>query len=114
MPWHCAVILGIAFAALTAVTAVGAVYFFGFLQQLCRSFGRFHKNTLAAASGKAALPALPIWPQFSGKTRRALRTAFLLCVTVFAVFFIAGFVACVITAGSIEFWHAWGWFGYHP
>ena len=112
MPYHCAIILGVAFAALTVLSVVGAIYFWKFIHQLMRSFGRFHKNTLAAASGKATLPSLPVYPQFSAKTKRKLRKIATVAVTVFAVCFIIGFIVCVISAGSLEFWHAWGWFGY--
>ena len=112
MPYLCAVILGIAFGALTVLSAVGTIYFFGFICQLMRAFGRFHKNTLASASGRATLPPVSVYPQFSAKTRRVLKKTALLAVTVFAVCFVAGFVVCVISAGSFEFWHAWGWFGY--
>ena len=112
MPYHCAVILGIAFAALTVLSAVGAVYFFGFIKQLMRAFGRCRKNAIAAAEGKATLPSLPSHPQFTGKTKRILRTVAMIAVIVFAVCFIVGFVTCVLTAGSFEFWHTWGWFGY--
>ena len=112
MPYHCAVILGIALAALAVLTVAGTIYFFGFISQLMRSFGRFHCNTLAAANGRAALPYLPVYPQFSAKTSRTLRMLSVTAVTVFAVCFIAGFAVCAITAGSFEFWHAWGWFGH--
>lgn len=112
MPYHCAIILGIAFVALTVLSAIGTIYFFGFIRQLMRSFGRFHKNTLAAVSGRATLPSLPVYPQFSTKTKRTLRKIAAVAVTVFAVCFIAGFIVCVMTAGSFEFWHTWDWFGY--
>ncbi len=112
MPYHCAVIFSIVFAALTILSIVGTIYFFGFIRQLMRSFSRFHKNTLAFASGKATLPSLPVYPQFSAKTKRTLRKIAVVAVTVFAVCFIAGFAVCVITAGSFEFWHVWGWFGH--
>ena len=112
MPYHCGIILGIAFAALTVLALVGTVYFFAFIRQLMRAFGRFHRNALAAASGGAALPSLPVYPQFSAKTKRTLRTAAAAAVVVFAVCFVVGIVVCAITAGSFEFWHTWGWFGY--
>lgn len=112
MPYHCAIILGIAFAALTVLTAVGTIYFFAFIKQLMRSFGRYRKNAIAAAEGKATLPSLPSHPQFAGKTKRVFRNVSMIAIIVFAVCFIAGFVISVITAGSIEFWHTWGWFGY--
>ena len=112
MPYLCAVILGLAFLALAVLFAVGIFWYFRFVLQLIRSFARFHKNTLAAASGRAALPSLPVYPQFSAKTKRMLRKIAVVAVTVFAVCFITGFVTCVISAGAFEFWHSWGWFGY--
>lgn len=112
MPHHCAVILGLAFAALSVLSVVGTIYFFRFVSQLIRAFGRFHKNTLAAASGQAILPSLPAYPQFSDKARRILRTVFLFSLIVFALCFVTGFISCAVTAGSFEFWHTWGWFGY--
>lgn len=112
MPYHCAAILGMALAALTVLTLVGTVYFGKWIRQLMRCFGRFQKNKLASASGRATLPALPLYPQFPAKTRRTLRRTAFVSVTVFAVCFLAGFATCVISAGSFEFWHTWGWFGY--
>ena len=112
MPYHCAFILGIAFAALTILSAAGTVYFFAFIRQLMRSFGRFHKNALAAASGKAILPSLPVYPQLAGKSKRMLRKAALISIIVFVVCFIVGFITCMAAAGCFEFWHVWGWFGY--
>ena len=112
IPYHCAVILGVAFAALATLAAVGTVYFFGFIHQLMRSFARFHQNTLASASGKAVLPSVTVYPQFSAKIKRRLRKLALFSVTVFAACFISAFIVCAITAGALEFWHVWGWFGY--
>ena len=112
MPYHCALIFGIAFVALTILSVVGTVYFWSFIRQLIRSFGRFHKNTLASASGRATLPSVSVYPQFPAKAKRTLKKLSLFTVTVFAVCFIVGFVVCVCSAGSFEFWHTWGWFGY--
>lgn len=28
----------------------------------------------------------------------------------FAAFFVLSYVMCVLSAGSLEFWHAWSWF----
>ena len=112
MPYHCAIIFGIMFAALAVLAFVGTVYFFGFIRQILRSFSRFHKNTLAAISGKAALPPITVYPQFSAKTKRKLKELFLFALAVFAVCFIVGFVVCAIAAVNVQFWHAWGWFGY--
>lgn len=112
MPYLCAVLLGAALAALAVLTAVGTVYFSAFVRQLMRSFGRFHQNTLATASGKAVRPSLPVYPQFAAKSRRRLRKAAMISAVVFAASFAAGAIACVFCAGGLEFWHIWGWFGY--
>lgn len=112
MPYPCAVLFGIAAAGLAVLTLVGTVYFFRFMRQLIRSFGRFHKNALDAAAGRATLPALPVYPQLAGKVKRRLRRAAVAAVLVFAVCLTAGFIVSAISAGTVEFWHAWGWFGY--
>lgn len=36
----------------------------------------------------------------------------LVALTVFIVLLISTVVVSAIKAGSIQFWHAWGWFGY--
>ena len=110
MPYLCGLPLGLACAGLTVLAAVGTVYFSAFIRQLTRAFGRFHRNTLASAAGRAALPPLAAYPQFSAKARRKLRRLFLIALTVFAACFLLGFVACALSAGSIEFWHVWHWF----
>ena len=110
MPYGCAIILGVALLALSVLFAVGTKYFLAFVRQLICCFSRFHKNTLAAASGKPGWPSVPVFPQFSGKTKHVLRTVSVIVVIVFAVCFVAGFAACVIAAGSFEFWHTWNWF----
>lgn len=110
MPYYCAVIFGLIFLSLTVLAVIATVYFFRFIRQLMRSFGRFHKNTLASASGCATLPAIAAYPQFSAKTKRRLRQLSLAAVTAFAVCFVVGFAVCMISAGSVEFWHTWNWF----
>lgn len=110
MPYWCSAILALSFAALTVLLVVGCVYYAAFLRQLVRSFGRFQHNALASASGEAALPALAINPQFSAKTRRRLRAAALISLALFAAYFVLSYVVCALSAGSLQFWHAWGWF----
>lgn len=110
IPYWCGVILGLAFAALAMLSAVGCVYYGAFLRQMIRSFSRFQHNALAVTSGEAALPPLPIHPQLSGKNRRCLRTAALVSLALFAACFVLAYIACALSAGSLEFWHVWGWF----
>ena len=110
MPYWCGAILALSFLALTVLSVVGCVYYGAFLRQLIRSFGRFQHNTLAAASGNAVLPSLAINPQFSAKTKRRLRSAALVSLALFAACFVLSFAVCALSAGSIQFWHVWGWF----
>ena len=80
--------LALSFAALTVLLVVGCVYYAAFLRQLVRSFGRFQHNALASVSGEAALISLAL----------------------FAACFVLSYVVCALSAGSLQFWHAWGWF----
>lgn len=114
VPYWCGAILAFAFAALAVLAAAGSVYYAAFLRQLFCSFGRFQHNALAAADGKATLPALAVYPQLPVKTRRRLRAVALAALALFAVCFVLAYVACSLSAGSLEFWHAWGWFAPLP
>lgn len=110
MPYWCGAVLGLSLLALTALFVVGCVYYGAFLRQLIRSFGRFQHNALANASGLAVLPPLPISPQFSAKTKHHLRTIALIALALFAACFVLSYAVCALSAGSLQFWHVWGWF----
>ncbi len=110
MPYWCGAILALSLAALAVLFAVGCVYYGAFLRQLIRSFGRFQHNALASSRGGAVLPPLPISPRFSAKTNRRLRAAALISLALFAACFVLSYVVCALSAGSLEFWHVWGWF----
>jgi uncharacterized membrane protein len=112
LPYWCGAVFGLSFAALSVFSAVGCVYFAAFIRQLMRSYGRFHKNTLAAASGGAVLPSLAVFPRLSAKANRRFRTVALGSLTLFAVFLVLGTILSMLFAGALEFWHVWGWFGY--
>lgn len=111
MPYWCGAILALSFGALAVLLVVGCIYYGAFLRQLVRSFGRFQHNALAGASGQATLPSLGINPQFAPKTKRRLRSVALISLALFAACFVLSYVVCALSAGSLEFWHAWGWFG---
>ncbi len=111
MPYWCGAIIGVALVALGILAAVGCIYYWALIRQLVKSFGRFQHNAIAATTGKPVLPSLPAHVQLAPKTNRRLRSLSLIALLAFAVCFILGFVACVLSAGTIEFWHTWGWFG---
>jgi len=114
MPYLPALVFGLSLIALSVLTATGCIYFAAFVRQLMRSYGRFHKNTIAAASGDAVLPSLGIVPRFPPGTYRRIRSVALFSLVLFVTCFIIGMVISMIMSGSFEFWHAWGWFGYCP
>ena len=63
-----------------------------------------------APSGKAALPSLGINPQFSARAKRRLRSAALVSLALFGACFVLSYAVCTLSAGSLQFWHVWGWF----
>ncbi len=111
-PYLCGAVFGLSLLSLSVLSAMGCIYFAAFIRQLIRSYGRFHQNTLAAASGKAKLPSLPIYPRLPLKTNRRIRSVALFSLTLFTACFVLGMIISMISSGSIEFWHTWGWFGY--
>ena len=112
MPRLCAVLAGLMLLALCGLSAVGTVYYAAFLCQLCRAYGRQRSNALAAARNRAGLPALPLHPQLKKECRLRLRSASVVLVILFVLFLAACVIASAVSAGSLEFWHVWGWFGY--
>ena len=112
MPYQSELLLGLALLALTAACVVGSIYYFAFVRQLMKAYARFHQNVLASSKGEAVLPALPVYPQFSSARKRKLRTALLVSFVLFGVCFVLGFALSALLAGQVQFWHAWGWFGY--
>lgn len=110
MPYSSAVILGIASPALAVLTGIGCAWYSAFVRQSVRAFGRFQSNAIAGADGKAVLPALPMQPKFAAPCARRMRRAARAALIVFVVALVIGFVVSAFAAGSIEFWHVWGWF----
>jgi hypothetical protein len=99
--------MSLAFAVLTAV---GTEYCWLYARQLLRSYCRWHRNTLATAGGDATLPQIPAHPQICAAKNRRMRKITLIALTVFVITFQSGFIIAMLTAGALEFWHAWGWF----
>lgn len=112
MPYWCGAILGLSLLALCVLSVIGCIWYIAFCRQIFRSYGRFHKNTLAQSRGGAALPGFPIAPQFAPKKKRQLRTAALVELLLFVVCFVLGYAVCALSAGNVQFWHVWVWFGY--
>ena len=110
MPYWSGAILGLSLLALCVLSVIGCIWYFAFCRQIFHSYGRFHQNALAQSRGGASLPGLPIVPQFTPKAKRQLRTAALVSLLLFAVCFVLGYVACALSAGSVQFWHVWSWF----
>jgi uncharacterized membrane protein len=110
MPYWCGAILGVSFAGFGILSLIGTYYSYEYLQQLNRAYIRSHKNTIAYVNNKPQLPSLPTHPILSKKLTRKLRSVFLISLNTFAISFVLGYVACAISAKSLEFWHVFGWF----
>ena len=112
IPYWPSMVFGLSLSALSVLSAVGCIYFTAFICQLMRSYSRFHQNTIAAASGSAVLPSLGIYPRLPAKFNRRIRSVALFSLTLFTTCFVLGMIISMILSGALEFWHAWGWFGY--
>ena len=105
MPYWCGAILGLSLLALTALFAVGYVYYGAFLRQLIRS------------SSTTRWPTRPVWPRCrrcpsarSFPPKQSAACASLISLALFAAYFVLSYVVCALSAGSLQFWHVWGWF----
>lgn len=112
MPYWCGAAFGLTLIALATLSAVGCVYCAAFVRQMMRAYGRFHRNVHNSSLGKPQLPTLSIRPHFERRFGRRLRNAGLVALAAFAVCFVLSMAAAMLSAGALEFWHAWGWFGY--
>ncbi len=110
MPYWCGAVYALALAALTVLSGVGCGYFARLLAQLWRAYFRFHRNAVAAASGRPVLPSLPAFPQLMPARRRRMRRVLLVSLIAFVLFAAAAYVTSAVSAGALEFWHVWGWF----
>lgn len=111
-PYWCGEVFALAAAALAVLAGTGCVYFAAFLRQMARSFARFQRNTLAAAGGGPVLPPLTAYPRFAPVAARRIKAVGYTAAAAFAACFMLGMIAASLSAGTIQFWHAWGWFGY--
>lgn len=112
MPYHCALVFGLAFAALTWLAAVGTAAFFRFISRLIRSFRRFHRRVLLSSPDKSGKDSQSAGLDYPAKPRIKRRRSCIFAAVIFSLCLTAGFILCVVSSGHIEFWHAWGWFGY--
>ncbi len=108
IPYLPGALLGIALTALGVVSTVLTICCYMLGAKLSAAWLKWHKNTLA---GRNNVP-YSIFPLFESKTRHRLRKVMLIALAVFGMLFAAAFTALVLSAGSLEFWHEWGWFGY--
>lgn len=113
MPYLCAAVFAVALAALAVLSAVGTVYYLAFVRAVVRSWTRFAHQYAGRGPGarRTACAARPC-PRLGARCRRRARRLALVSLAVFEACFVLGAVISMVSAGSIEFWHAWGWFGY--
>ena len=112
MPYFIRMVFGAVSLEISVLFVIGTEYFRLFVRQLRRSYIRFHRNAIAGASGEGLLPSIPINPQIPVVKNRRMRNITLIMLTVFVISTLSGYIAASLMAGSFEFWHVWGWFGY--
>lgn len=111
MPYQSALLFGIAMAMLSILSALALIWYLALLRQMTRVYNRFHHNTMATASGNPILPSIALYPSFQPKFKRRLRRVAMIAFSLFAVSFTLGMLVSMLSAGSLGFWHTWGWFG---
>jgi len=106
--------VGLVFAAvsfaLAILLSVGTIYCWYLARQLLRGYGRWHRNVLASAGGRAMLPQIQAYPQIRAVTNRRMRTTALIALVLFIITSQLGYIMAALAAGALEFWHTWGWF----
>ncbi|MFH1881040.1 MAG: DUF1700 domain-containing protein [Bacillota bacterium] len=110
MPYHCAAIFAVTLLSFMALSLFGVYFWTGLVTQLTKSYLRYRKNFMAAASGSARLLPYPVRMQMPPKVWRTLRKLLLISLCVFVFSFTAAYVVCAISAGALGWWHAWNWF----
>ena len=84
----------------------------------------YSEEEIAARLGSPADLAVQFEPAPQGAKRRSAALTWLwlgwvdvffglfavLLLALFAVCFVLSYVVCAISAGSVQFWHVWGWF----
>lgn len=110
IPLPGAVIMGITSIALAVFAGTGTIYSLRYVLQLIKAYVHWNKRCLAMASGRPVSPPIALSPQFKSRTRRLMRTLFVSSMTLFGIGIILGYIVMAVLAGSLEFWHVWGWF----
>jgi uncharacterized membrane protein len=108
MPYISGAILGVSVIALGVLLGIFSIYVFALIKKTTAAFAKRQKKLL---TGRKALP-YTVFPLFEGRARRAVRRVTLAALAVFAVCFTAAFLLMTVQAGSLGFWHVWGWFNY--
>lgn len=54
----CGAILGVSLLALAVLSVVGCIWFFAFVRQIFRAYGRFHRNALAPCRARGVCRVL--------------------------------------------------------
>ncbi|MBN1777083.1 MAG: DUF1700 domain-containing protein [Clostridiales bacterium] len=111
MPTLCALITAVTMLALMALSVLGVYFWTGLVTQLVKSYLRYRKNFMAAASGSTKLLPYPVRLKTPPQLWRTLRKIVLISLFAFVAGFVLTYAVCAISAGALEWWHAWNWFG---
>ncbi len=108
MPYFGALLFGLSFFALGVLGAVGTLQLELYSVQWIRVYARWTRNTM----GGGRYPPLSVTPRTGRRLGRAMRLLTVVSLVLFLVLAVAAWIALTVHVGSMEFWHALGWFGY--
>lgn len=108
MPYVPGAMMGVALIALGALFLVLTAYSAMLAGKSAKAYFRWQRYAL---TGKKAAP-YAVFPLAGNRGKRAWRSLTVVGLAVFAPMVTAAFAIMTALAGSFEFWHVWGWFGY--
>lgn len=108
MPYIPGAMLGAALLALSVIFGVLAAYSCLLAKKSAAKYFRWQRSVVTGRK----TPPYAVFPLAQGRGRRALRRVTLVSLLLFAAMVTLACVIMASLAGNVEFWHAWGWFGY--
>jgi hypothetical protein len=110
MPYHCVLMMAVSLLSLMVLSLLGVYFWTALVNQLIKSYLRYRRNFMAAATGSSRLLPYPVRMKTPPQVWRTLRKVLLVSLCVFVFGFIATYAVCAISAGALGWWHAWNWF----
>ena len=106
MPYFSSLIIGISLFGLAGISAIGTFYLFMYIKQWGKIYLRWCSNLI----NNNHYPSISKHPNISKKLSSKLKLIAVVCLVIFIVTFVIGYVSLCISSGSMEPWHTYNWF----